>query len=120
MSGYHGYISADHLRSLFNTQAAREAFDAINALANPQWVLVADERMSFLLYANISIRKGSLLEAWAGRWGNDLDEIVIGKKKALIDASDAPDTRVIVHAQHQNRAEFIYDKADRRFRPLAA
>ncbi len=109
-----------NLREKLTTKSAKDAFDKVSALG-ARWTVIEDEEEPNKVYASPTIETkeigGGFLRSVGNGWARTLDEAVINKEKALIEAASKPGTLVVVNAYQKDRAEFVYNAQSKKFVP---
>lgn len=108
------YIDPVKLRRKFNTEAGREAFDRLQQLGNPRWVLI-DEGAKVYLSPSIEIKEGPFLGGTGAGWGQNIDDIVIQQEKEIIEKASKPGAVVVANAYQPTRREYDYDAEKKTF-----
>jgi hypothetical protein len=111
------YANPATLRTKFNTEAGREAFDRLNALGSPRWVYF-EESDKIYLSPTLEVKEGGCLSSPGNGWGKNVDDVTIQMEKALKERAAEGNYRVVANAYQDNRAEFTYDKAADTFKPF--
>lgn len=110
------YVSPAKVRENFNSQAARDAFDRINALG-PSWVMYRQDGGMLYIAPSIETKSigGGMLRGIGGQSNSDPDELICRYERSLINHAAHPNTLVVINAGEANRREYRYDAEQKDF-----